>query len=454
MIKHSHRKVPEGKYLKHGSWYEGTNIQLGKKTKQTKNPKLVFGSKPYKLKPDETAKIVETDIESATHSAVSIGYEVWYTRTKEKLNPLEDHTLQMKNPAYVDLFGTFNELVDVEGPIGGQEDIVFQKTCEDMFHLNQISKTGQYDKVVQYFEERSQGALFQLKPLIDENNFLKVQFESFNLRFAIEHYLLTEARIFNRYASCLNCDKPITLKRRSKKFCSNACRMAYNRKHKPINEIYIMGFNMPKPMRSRKNVPNSFYVHQDMIKVGISTNYQRRKKEYENTYYSDTDKKSYVYELMYWKTDDIYGDLQLLEKELKKEFVQARLRGEYYQKEYFKEISAWIKNWLNKNKTSEKFSTETFQDAKNIGKKMEINEYENKRFIRTDKAISSRCALHNINRWQWIADAGSKGRSYSELNTKDSIYRKSIKRDDYSGNITSIIQDIKYDIKSGWIKAI
>ena len=85
---------------------------------------------------------------------------------------------------------------------------------------------------------------------------------------------------------------------------------------------------------------------------------------------------------------------------------------------------------------------------------MEINEYENKRFIRTDKAISSRCALHNINRWQWIADAGSKGRSYSELNTKDSIYRKSIKRDDYSGNTTSIIQDIKYDIKSGWIKAI
>ena len=92
MIKHSHRKVPEGKYLKHGSWYDGTNIQLGKKTKQTKNLKLVFGSKPYVLKPGEKSKIVETDIESATHSAVSIGYEVWYCRTKEKLNPLEDHT--------------------------------------------------------------------------------------------------------------------------------------------------------------------------------------------------------------------------------------------------------------------------------------------------------------------------------------------------------------------------
>ena len=226
MIKHTHRKVPEGKYLEHGSWYEGTNIQLGRKTKQTNNPKLFVGSKPYKLKPNEKAKIIETDIESATHSAVSIGYEVWHTRTKEKLNPLEDHTLQMKNPAYVEMHGTFNELADTKGAIGGQEDIVFQKTCEDMYRLNQISKTGQYKKVVQYFNERGQGALFQLKPVIDENNYLKIQFESYNLRFAIEHHILTEARIFNRYASCLNCDKPITLKRRSKRFCNNACRMA------------------------------------------------------------------------------------------------------------------------------------------------------------------------------------------------------------------------------------
>ena len=41
-----------------------------------------------------------------------------------------------------------------------------------------------------------------------------------------------------------------------------------------------------------------------------------------------------------------------------------------------------LKNWLNKNKTSDEFSTESFHDAKNIGEKMEINEYENKRFIR------------------------------------------------------------------------
>ena len=44
------------------------------------------------------------------------------------------------------------------------------------------------------------------------------------------------------------------------------------------NTIYMMGFNMPEPMKSRKNVANSFLVVQDMIKIGISTNYQRRSK--------------------------------------------------------------------------------------------------------------------------------------------------------------------------------
>ena len=233
MIHHRHRQIPKGKYLEHGSWYKrGLNIQLGKKTKETANPVLVTGSKPYTLKPSEKVKIVETDIESATHSAVSIGYEVWYTRTKEKINPLEDHTLQMKNPAYVEMHGTFNETLDMKGAIGGQEDIVFQSTCEDMYRLNQMAKTGQYNKVVKYFTERGQGALFELKPVIDENKYLKIQFESYNLRFAIEHFILIEARMFNRYTTCRMCNEPITMQRRTKKFCSNACRMAYNRKYK------------------------------------------------------------------------------------------------------------------------------------------------------------------------------------------------------------------------------
>ena len=41
----------------------------------------------------------------------TIGYEVWYCRTKEKLNPLEDHTLQMKNPAYVAIFAPHAALI-------------------------------------------------------------------------------------------------------------------------------------------------------------------------------------------------------------------------------------------------------------------------------------------------------------------------------------------------------
>ena len=45
---------------------------------------------------------------------------------------------------------------------------------------------------------------------------------------------------------------------------------------------------------------------------------------------------------MYWKTDDTYGDLQLLEKELKKNLFKQDFE-KYYQKEYFEEISAWIK---------------------------------------------------------------------------------------------------------------
>ena len=130
------------------------------------------------------------------------------------------------------MHGTFNETLDTKGAIGGQEDIVFQSTCEDMYRLNQMAKTGQYNKVVKYFTKRGQGALFELRPVINEENKLKIQFESYNLRFAIEHFILTEANMFNKYTTCRMCNEPIILQRRTKKFCSDACRMAYNRKYK------------------------------------------------------------------------------------------------------------------------------------------------------------------------------------------------------------------------------
>ena len=80
---------------------------------------------------------------------------------------------------------------------------------------------------------------------------------------------------------------------------------------------------------------------------------------------------------------------------------------------------------------------------------MKPSKYENKRFIRTDKSTHSRCAPHNVNRWNWIAEAGSKGRSYSELNLNNSIYRQNIKGKD---NDHRIDVDITYDIENGWIK--
>ena len=81
----------------------------------------------------------------------------------------------------------------------------------------------------------------------------------------------------------------------------------------------------------------------------------------------------------------------------------------------------------------------------------EMSKYENKRFIRTDKLITSK-ASHNIKRLEWIAEAGSEGRSYSELYRDDSIYRQNIRRDNYGGNGKSITVDITYDIKQGMIK--
>ena len=77
------------------------------------------------------------------------------------------------------------------------------------------------------------------------------------------------------------------------------------------------------------------------------------------------------------------------------------------------------------------------------------SKYENKRFIRTDKPIDRRCKTHNVDRWNWIAEAGSEGRSFSELNLKNSIYRQNIKG---NTNDQMIDVDIGYDIEGGWIE--
>lgn len=71
-------------------------------------------------------------------------------------------------------------------------------------------------------------------------------------------------------------------------------------------------------------------------------------------------------------------------------------------------------------------------------------------FARTDKEIFGRVADHNNRRWEWIG----KGKTFKELNAKNSVYRKNIDRKTYKKHTSPITQDILYDLKSGYIKKI
>lgn len=71
-------------------------------------------------------------------------------------------------------------------------------------------------------------------------------------------------------------------------------------------------------------------------------------------------------------------------------------------------------------------------------------------FARTDKEIFGRVADHNKKRWEWIG----KGKTFKELNAKNSVYRKNIDRKTYKKHTSPITQDILYDLKSGYIKKI
>ena len=71
-------------------------------------------------------------------------------------------------------------------------------------------------------------------------------------------------------------------------------------------------------------------------------------------------------------------------------------------------------------------------------------------FVRTDKEIFGRVADHNKKRWEWIGE----GKTFKEINAKNSTYRKCIKRETYKKHTSPITQDILYDLKSGYIKQI
>ena len=70
-------------------------------------------------------------------------------------------------------------------------------------------------------------------------------------------------------------------------------------------------------------------------------------------------------------------------------------------------------------------------------------------FVRTDNLPRSNAAKHNVARWNWI---GKEGRTFAEINQGDSFYRQNVVRQTYKGNKTSIIKDLEYDLKNGWIE--
>tara|TARA_X000001036_G_scaffold349928_1_gene330544 strand:+ start:904 stop:2454 length:1551 start_codon:yes stop_codon:yes gene_type:complete len=75
---------------------------------------------------------------------------------------------------------------------------------------------------------------------------------------------------------------------------------------------------------------------------------------------------------------------------------------------------------------------------------------DNNIFVRTRKKIFGRVADHNKKRWEWIGE----GKTFKELNAKNSTYRNNIVRKTYMKNKSPITQDILYDLKSGYIKQI
>jgi hypothetical protein len=72
-------------------------------------------------------------------------------------------------------------------------------------------------------------------------------------------------------------------------------------------------------------------------------------------------------------------------------------------------------------------------------------------FARTDKKIFGRVSKYNKKRWEWI---GKKGRTFKEINAKNSTYRKNIRRQTYKKHTSPITQDILYDLNSKYIKKI
>lgn len=80
------------------------------------------------------------------------------------------------------------------------------------------------------------------------------------------------------------------------------------------------------------------------------------------------------------------------------------------------------------------------------------------KYFRTNKTTERvRKKLH-IDRWNWIDNDG-KGRTYREIASPNSEYRKCLEKDTsleniYFGNSSSVDSHLNYDEKEGWIKRV
>ena len=219
------------------------------------------------------------------------------------------------------------------------------------------------------------------------------------------------------------------------------------------NTIYLFRFNMLTPMLSRKDVPESFRVSRNMVKVGITGNFEKRFAEYKRTYDCKDCSKPHVELVKKWPVNISREDCMKIEKILKGEFAESREKGEYYNQAVTGKLEKRLDE-LTREDITEGIHREGLPREKLRTSLKRHGIRNTDRFVRTAKPISLRSASHNIARWEWIGEAGEEGRIFDEINAPNSKYRKCIKRKSYLGNASVIEKDLEYDLRGGWIRKI
>ncbi len=147
------------------------------------------------------------------------------------------------------------------------------------------------------------------------------------------------------------------------------------------------------------------------------------------------------------KSDGYYGKHKFLEIECQSAIRWLRDSKRRYEVYELIEDEKPFKN-IDYEFISEEIDKAKERIEKSKREKIKFNDSD--RFARTNKEIFGRVADHNKDRWEWIG----KGKTFKELNEKNSTYRKNIKRKTYQKNKSPITQDILYDLNSGYIKQI